>query len=688
MSVADRMALKKRLGRTWSPFFERYGNFTPVQMAAIPVLLDGHNAIVSAPTASGKTSSVIVPLIERHCPPGIVGLRIVYLTPTRALVNDIVGRLWQPLDYLGISLASKTHDANTFNPQKPANLLITTPESLDSLLTSHARILAHLRGVVLDELHLFDQTPRGDQLRVLLRRLEQIRQHAVKNGDDIDAEMQMVALSATLTNPKETAGRYFQSVQVIQVDGSRALEMDLLPLAKDSVAELLDYMRSFRSRHWRKALIFCNSRLEAETYAAAIRQQSPFGDAVYVHYSNIAPVRRLEIEEKYAQDEVAVCFATNTLELGIDVGNIDVVILIGPPGNRQSFDQRIGRGNRRQKVQRVTCFYRSPLERLIFQALSHANNQDPITGSPYHLSVVVQQIFSLIKQSPHGGVRLNNLSHLLDGLVQPADLQTILAQLQHLHYLKTVRTGEWRPDTKLNDLFDQQARADCELSIYGNIQNSGGSSLEIRDHYTHQPVARVDTQWLDRSVLTLEGRPIRVEWVDGEAMWVSPYRGEDRPDQLRYRGTKKQLSFELAQFLPAQFNLEPSVTPMVETLKGWWWFHWAGDLYGQVLLHMLNPHMTAKRTKSPGLCLLLLDTSGSWPTWTPLQVQRHIEANYRSLEPLLNLGAFHRFLPASLRRQVVVEQFNIARYVDYVNQIQPRIVRDELADALSNLTAN
>jgi ATP-dependent helicase Lhr and Lhr-like helicase len=685
---AARLALKKRLGRTWAAFFERHGNFTAIQLAAIPVLLDGHNAMLCSPTASGKTEAVIVPLIERHCLPGFADLTILYLTPTRALVNDLLGRLTLPLKSLGISLASKTHDANTFNPKKPSHVLITTPESFDSLLTSQAQVFANLRAVVIDELHLFDQTARGDQLRALLRRLQQIRQYAATHGESTNAEVQYIALSATLPNPQQTITRYFDHAQVIHAEGNRTLQMELLPITEDSAAEFLDYLGSFRAKCWRKALVFCNSRQEAESYATAVRQKSPFGDAVYVHYSNIAPQRRLEIEARFATDDVALCFATNTLELGIDVGNIDVVILIGPPGNSQSFSQRVGRGNRRQPIQHVACFYKTPLERLTFETFNNTELEFvPGFAGGFRLSVAVQQIFSLIKQSPSGGVRLSMLSQLFDGLIIPADLESVLGHLQQLGYLKIGRPGEWRPDAHLNELFDQQASDYCELSIYGNIQSSNTRPLEIRDQHTHEIVASVDQQWLHNPVLTLEGRAMNVEWADGEAIWVSAYRGEDIADKLRYRGSKKHLSFELAQSLPLQLGLESHKTPLVQTADGWLWFHWVGDLYGHALLMLLQGHISAKRTKSPGTCLRFVDNPRAivWPTWTTVQIRRFVEDNYSKLESMLDLGAFHHFLPAQLRQQVVVKQFDVPKFVDIVNRLQPMPAPDDLVETLSGL---
>ncbi len=118
---ASRLALKARLKRTWTPFFERHGNFTAIQLAAIPAVLDGQNVVISAPTAQGKTEAAVAPLVERFRPD--TGLTILYLTPTRALANDLLARLESPFQSLGLSVAIKTHDLNTFDPKRPALLL-------------------------------------------------------------------------------------------------------------------------------------------------------------------------------------------------------------------------------------------------------------------------------------------------------------------------------------------------------------------------------------------------------------------------------------------------------------------------------------------------------------------------------------------------------------------------------------
>ena len=193
-------ALKNSLPRTWGAFFGRHGSFTPAQMAAIPPLLGGKNVVLCAPTASGKTEAALAPLIERYLPPSQPAsqLGIVYLSPTRALINDLWTRLSTPLEMLRVSIAIKTHDLNNFIPQHPSDMLLTTPESLDALLASHPKVLNSVRAVVIDELHIFDGTVRGNQLRVVLKRLQQIRTYAYNVGDVPYAAVQFAALSATL----------------------------------------------------------------------------------------------------------------------------------------------------------------------------------------------------------------------------------------------------------------------------------------------------------------------------------------------------------------------------------------------------------------------------------------------------------------------------------------------------------
>lgn len=597
-------ALRRSLGYTWGAFFRRYGSFTPAQSAAIPPLLAGSNLLLCAATASGKTEAALAPLIERYLPPErpVPRLTLLYLLPTRALINDLQKRLDTPLDNLRISCAVKTRDFTSFDPKHPADILLTTPESLDSLLTAHARVLTQVRAVVIDEIHVFDGTVRGDQLRVLLNRLRQVRAHAYKIGDADNQAVQYVGLSATLTQPALVASRYFSDAQVIEVPGKREIHAEYLPLDSESPAALLDYLNRFREHGWRKALVFCNTRAEVEHYTTAIRSgRSPFGAAIYAHYSNLSKERRFEIEQAFAQAEAALCFASSTLELGIDIGDIDVVLLIGPPGSAASLMQRAGRGGRRQSAVNVVCVYRSPLEQVLFRALLNAHETTSTTA--FRPSVVVQQIFSLLKQSPTGALRLRPLADLFDGIFSEADLELILGELQLMGYLRPGRMGEWRAGERLHHLVDLQSTEHAPLSLYSNIQTTNAGQMNILDQHTQRVVARVDRQWLERDRLTLEGRPLQVTWYDGEALWVSNRRSENTGEYLHYRSARQVLTYDLASRIPEQSGLSAGTAPLVLHGESWLWFHWMGDVYGRALLELLSHRLPVQETSQPGLCL-------------------------------------------------------------------------------------
>ncbi|MCP5098485.1 MAG: DEAD/DEAH box helicase, partial [Chloroflexi bacterium] len=153
-------AVKALIPHAWPLFFARYGRFTPVQQQAIPPIVNGNDTLVIAPTAAGKTEAVIAPLVERYWwslqQPG---MRILYICPTRALVRDLYERLSPAFLDTAVTLGMKTGDVAM--PTQIPTILLTTPESTDSLLTRNAKLFINLQAIVLDEIHLFDNTPRG-----------------------------------------------------------------------------------------------------------------------------------------------------------------------------------------------------------------------------------------------------------------------------------------------------------------------------------------------------------------------------------------------------------------------------------------------------------------------------------------------------------------------------------------------
>ncbi len=178
-SGVEQLNLKNKLRKTWFPFFGRFGKLNEVQSATIPYLLAGQNIIISSPTASGKTEAVFAPLVENlQGSEGLSGPYILYLAPTRALVNNISYRLKDILQACGLRAAVRTGDRPEYTIKKPEQVLFTTPESFDSMLCRYPHIWQALKAVILDEIHLIDGGDRGDQLRVLLERIRQ--EHALE----------------------------------------------------------------------------------------------------------------------------------------------------------------------------------------------------------------------------------------------------------------------------------------------------------------------------------------------------------------------------------------------------------------------------------------------------------------------------------------------------------------------------
>ncbi len=681
-------ALKSRLPRTWDAFFGRHGNFTPIQQQAIPVILDGHPVLLHAGTASGKTEAALAPLIERYLPADRpeAQLTLLYLLPTRALINDLLARLDTPLSTLRLTAAVKTHDFSTFNPRRPADMLLTTPESLDSLMATEAKTLIGVRAIIIDELHLFDASVRGDQLRVLLNRLRALRAYAAASGDAPTDHMQFVGLSATLAQPAVSAARYYAEARIISTHEQRPLSFEAIALEEEMLHALFAALNDFRARGWKKALAFCNTRAEVEFYAAQTRAaQSPFGGQVFVHYSNLERDRRREIEQQFARSEVAICFASSTLELGIDIGSIDVVLLLGPPGSAEAFTQRLGRASRRQKVAQALGFYRSRLEQVFFTAL--AEQPDAITApTPFRPSAAIQQVFSLIKASPTGGIRLNPLLPLFEGMLTARDLEAILGELQAAGYLKVGRPGEWRAGDRLNRLVDLQAAEHAPFSLHSNLETSA-NTLKIRDQHTRRVIASVDRLMFDQDHLLLEGRSVTVDWVDGEALWVSAARADHPPARQLYRSTRSVLKYEMARLLPAQFGLAGTAAPLIQVEDGWLFFHFLGDLYGSALLELLRYTVRAEPHDYRGICVWLADEPRHLPGWTTAQVSGYLHEHYRRYEKLLALGAYHPLLPHHLRRRAVVEQFDVPRFLVAALALNPERAPESLSESLLELVA-
>jgi ATP-dependent helicase Lhr and Lhr-like helicase len=342
-----------------------WASLRPVQELASEAILDGKNCIVLAPTAGGKTEASMFPVLSGCLTNQEIGLRALYICPTRALLNNQEERLGEYASMLGLG-AFKWHGDVTASSKKiflreSNELLLTTPESLEVMLVSGkvptARLFKHLKYVVIDEIHSLASCDRGNHL---LSVLERIRAYC-------DNDFQRIGLSATVGNPGEILN---------WMQGSSQNEGTLVDPPKKASKKQIEIKFSrepgalinqiIDSAHGCKSLLFCESRRLVESISKGLKK---WDEPIYVHHSSLSREEREESERQFHHGDEACIVCTSTMELGIDVGDLDKVLQINSPATVSSFLQRMGRTGRRANSIANMTFYVEK-ETLLLQSLA------------------------------------------------------------------------------------------------------------------------------------------------------------------------------------------------------------------------------------------------------------------------------------------------------------------------------
>jgi len=381
------------------------------QVRAISPILKGENVLLIAPTGSGKTEAVLLPIFsnfiqqeDKH------GISIVYVTPLRALNRDMVKRLSFWAMNLGIAVEVRHGDTEIKirrrQAVRPPNMLVTTPETLQAILPG-ARMQHHLsrvRYVVIDEVHELAEDKRGVQLTVALERLFELTKH----------EFQRVGLSATVGNPQKVAqfiagsNRPLRVVEVPlpkgyrygveyplpdDVDYDLAQKLHTAPEAAARIRRILDLVKEHTS-----TLIFVNSRANAEVLGHKFTQ---LGRAdIAVHHGSLSREERTSIEDEFKAKALKAIVCTSTLELGIDIGHVDLVIQYLSPRQVGSLIQRVGRsGHKLDLISKgviVTAFPDDTMEAITAVKRAYKSQLEPLLIHEGALDVLAHQIVGIL----------------------------------------------------------------------------------------------------------------------------------------------------------------------------------------------------------------------------------------------------------------------------------------------------
>jgi ATP-dependent Lhr-like helicase len=529
---------------------------------------------------------------------------------------------------------------------------------MDSLLCRHPRALRDVTAVVLDELHLLDGTARGDQLRCVTTRLRHVA----------EADLQFCGASATLPNGETLARKYLgASAQFLQPSA----DVDSGPLDVD--AELVDASTHghaaeaiheiFERGEDRKLLVFANTRSQVEDLTAKLTDFEDLRDRVHAHHGSLSRSERLRSEEKLRNAPAGICVASMTLEVGIDVGDVDRAILVGPPPNVSSLLQRIGRSNRDDEVTRVTCLHSGAFEKLRTMHLLECAAVGELFDEdlPFRPSLSAQQGLSLMFQNPDNWIAPGALYERLPPDARErwrrADCEEILDRLQADDFFHPMEGGRYTPDEEALHQFEYG-------ELHSNIESD--DEVEVVDALTRQVVGRVRFFQTHEEKLH-SGEDLAVA-LGGEKRKVVRYeddqlvtRSEEGTEDAQFIASlpprySRGLAADFAKFL----GLPPQTMLLEQRGEQWLLYHFMGTVWGRILEYVLRVRGYLKKRGSRGAFFFELKKpleQFSQEFAAPDEVESAIDdaigSNTGKLARLLGAGPFARWIPDPIQERWV-----------------------------------
>ena len=617
--------------------------------------------LLLAPTAGGKTEAAFFPALSQMLAENWGGLSILYLCPLKALLNNLHTRLERYCLWAGRRCELWHGDVSQAARRKIIkdlpDCLLTTPESLEVMLvsatTDHRFLFSGLRVVVIDEIHAFAGDDRGWHLLAILERLRVIA----------GRELQRIGLSATVGNPQGLldwlAGHCEGTREVVLVPSNGSVAPDV---QVDYVGSLENAATVIARLHQgEKRLVFCDSRSRVEKLASQLREA---GVETHVSHSSLSLDERRRSESAFAQSSNCVIVATSTLELGIDVGDLDRVIQIDSPTTVSSFLQRLGRTGRRSSNSRNCLFLATHPDALLravaIVKLWHEGYVEPVEPPSAPFQVFAQQILALCLQER--GLGRNAWRRWLlrlppFGQSPPGQLDEIIDHMIRAEYLSddggilfVGREGEARFGFQnFLDLFSIFMRTP-EFEVFSGREHLGSVDRGTFAQRGQSPL-----------VISLAGRSWRVREVDWSG-WKAFVEPADYGGRSRWLGSGRAYSFELCQAVKKVITSEAH-------------FPFLSRRGEQALEELRGEHDWAK----PDSTVLRLGANGGESEWWTLAGRKANEHLRRLLRKTITLESNADNF--SLRLQTVVSSEDFGKALQTlrsspVRETEPAAVED------------
>ena len=423
---------------------------TEPQVRAIPIIRKGQNILLVAPTGTGKTEAALLPILDSlYASKGEKpGIKVLYITPLRALNRDMLERLEWWCKKLDLRLAVRHGDTEQKERSRhtlaPPEILITTPETLQAILPGSI-LRRHLRAVstvIVDEVHELAGEKRGSQLSIALARLRELT----------EKEFQIIGLSATIGSPEEIAKFLVgtsQKYEVVQVPVPRSTEIEVVyPSLTQEDFELASSLYTHPEvaarlrlimtlvKKSESALVFTNTRTESEALGNRFRAWDP-DFPVGVHHGSLSKPSRVRTESMLKEGKLRGIICTSSLELGIDIGALDLVIQHNSPRQVTRLLQRVGRSGHRvggiAKGVIITQDSDDALESLVISRRARQENMEPVKIPDKPYDALIHQLVGLLLHK--GRWYFDEALNLVTRAYPYRDLseETLVKVLQYMH---------------------------------------------------------------------------------------------------------------------------------------------------------------------------------------------------------------------------------------------------------------
>lgn len=545
----------------------RFPSLRPVQAMTVAPVLARRDVIVLAPTAGGKTEAAVLPLLSRILTEHWEPVAALWISPLRALLNNQEPRLCRMAEAVGLTAAKWHGDVGARERRvilaEPPALLLITPESMEVLLMTAPeraeRLLGRVRVAVVDEVHAFAGDPRGAHLLSLLERVQR----------RVGGHIQRVGLSATVGDPVALAawlqGSGAEGEPVV-VDPPRAPgEPELRFRAARDVAEVALRVREAIGA---KRLVFVQGRSRAEDVGRALEA---LGERAFVHHSAVGRAERAQAEQAFEGAAGAVLVATSSMELGVDVGDLDHVVQVDPPATVASLAQRLGRtGRRAGTTARMTFAVDGPEDLLLALALAGLHRDgwvEALRPSRRAWTVAVHQAFAAVLEA--GGLTRGELL----GRLRPVPSFSGIADGELVGLVDHLVAGGWLEDADgslvLGRASERRYGARNFFRLYAVFETAETFSVRHGD-------VEVGTleRWFAlqlgpcRPDFRLAGRGWRLVELDADrgVLRVVPAKGGDAP---QWTGRPAALSRTVCERILALLAIEEVDEGLDATCRGW-----------------------------------------------------------------------------------------------------------------------